>query len=349
MTVTKNVPKREVVKSFFSFEVGNKPEPRGRARSIIIAIAASAIIFVVGADKFSGQQVSDFTLYILLALNASLLPTIYYLCRRWENHLFKQDLKHYDGRLGKLQDLAEATRRLQIQDLNRAFIRIFDRTLIDRADLRILDQKYVLPEESALFEEESNEESLDKKRADLINKSVRLISRVQGDRINFRTLLTRKGTLETYFNPQRMIILFLTQSQIVICDVTIDSSTGDLQEDILRVSLSQVVSLSSASLSERFELSESQMLSITRDTGMGDTLADISRWERSNGKWSVKEERTILKITRTDGQALTFPIRSRITFGETTKALDRDDSLSKDELSVDLMINDINRLIEGAR
>ncbi len=79
---------------------------------------------------------------------------------------------------------------------------------------------------------------------------------------------------------------------------------------------------------------------------MGAFLEKLNSYNGSSINWVYEEMTSHLKITRTDGGSLSVPIRSEFYLGEHVSALDQETALTHDEVSVDRMINELNRLVE---
>lgn len=230
----------------------------------------------------------------------------------------------------------------------KAFLRVFERTQIDRAQLRLLNQIYSFQEEKSLFDAETRR----KKLGDLLNKSIRLISK--GEFSNKRIRKVRwpeSGLNELIFNPLRLDILFLTETQLTICGVQIDTIDGDLREEIQRISLPKIVNIHftaervRANLNANEVIQRAQQLDYEEDE-MGAFLEKLNSYNGSSINWVYEEMTSHLKITRTDGGSLSVPIRSEFYLGEHVSALDQETALTHDEVSVDRMINELNKLVE---
>lgn len=271
--------------------------------------------------------------------------------RLLQNYIDKQQ-NNLDERLGVL---ASKTRKVQAADAAKAFLRIFDRSQLDAAELRVLEEKYVFEKERDLF----SEVSLAERMGDLFNKSIRLYSRADFNNKRIRKIRWKESSrTETFYNPMRVVALFLTDSELVICDTQVDSIDGDLKEAILRVMLTDIVSIGFASERIRIPLTKGMAVGMARDLGVD--AQEISGIEESFGgntevtqeeaSGFVLEEMTSkLEISRTDSGSLSFPMRSEIRFGRHLSALDQDTSLTEDELVVDRMVNELNRVVRGAR
>lgn len=247
--------------------------------------------------------------------------------------------------------LARVTREIQGGDATRAFLRIFERSQLDRQDLRALDNRYILEKEKQLFQEGSLAEVL----GDLINKSIRLWSRADFNNKFIRKVRWEDGREETFFNPMRIIALFLSQSELVVCDAEIDSVDGDLREKIFRIMLTDIVSIGFTSERVRFPVDQAAIEKMARDMGyeIEETRRMVEALRRADGERAagyVYEEMTSkLEVTRTDGGTLHFPIKSEILFGKHVSALDQELSLTDDEVAVDGMVNELNRVVRASR
>ena len=283
------------------------------------------------------------------AVSAAIGGGAVYLIDSWlkQRKLNESELERQNNEQ-ELARLARETRSTQSQDIVKAFLRVFERTLLNKDDLRMLDQKYVLDAERDLF----GEESMEVKLGHLVNKSIRLISRGESTDSKFRKVYWRdRSETETFFNPLRLVCLFLAERQLVICDVTIDSETGSLKEEINRYSLSQIVSISLQAERKRLNLSKEQIAKTARDLGydekrISELEASLDKDSRlKDKKWSREESTSLLKISRTDGGVLQVPVRSELLFGDHDMALDQDETLTQEEITIDRMVNELNQLV----
>ena len=236
--------------------------------------------------------------------------------------------------------LARETRTVQGADVIKALVRVFERTKLDRNRLRVLEQRYLFEQERALLDQAT----LARRAGDLVDKSIRMISR--GDQFSPRSRQVRGLVEQLVFNPVRLVTLFVTETQLVICDVQVDSIGGDLLEEIQRIALSKIVNIS-------FRVRRQRVAKRERD---GHQLADPVASsegdddERSEGRSSdvgrEEEVLSLLGITCTDGATVTVPIRSESYLGRARGALDEGGLLSDDEVMIDGMIDELTRLID---
>lgn len=256
--------------------------------------------------------------------------------------------------LAEFVRLAEETRKVQGADVLKALLRVFERTQIPRDQLKILDQQFVFDKEKELFGEETMQDKL----GDLFNKSIRLISK--GDYTNKQQRKIRwvdTKSEELFFNPTRAVTLFLTDTQLVICDVQIDSIDGDLVEEIQRISLSKIVNIQFLSKRTRLPLDKKQLVRMAKDLGYKpEEIKEIQKGFKSDDNrpddapnWVYEDMQSHLRVSRTDGGVLSIPIRSDLHFGKHVAALDQENSLTQDEITVDKMVNELNRLVEHTR
>jgi hypothetical protein len=333
---------RSSISKFFKFDVNNdKLETRPMAFKPIAAI--SVIALLLGTLS---QGVGGAILFGLLGAAAAIGGDRWLAQMDVDKRTSKQNENH-----SEFAKLAGQTRAIQSADVLKAFLRIFDRAQIDRSKMRVLEQKYAFAKELELF----SEETLSEKLGDLHDKSIRLIS--MGDYANPASRLvcwkeTKKE--EFFFNPMRLVSLFLTGTQLVICDVQIDSMQGNLKEEIQRISLNKIVSIHFSSERIRPPRSTEQLVKIAEDLGYSTgrvaeirkDLEDASK--DSVPKWSYEEMTSRLAITREDGGILSVPIRSGSFFGNTVSVLDGETALSEDEITVDRMVNELSRLVDSA-
>ena len=90
---------------------------------------------------------------------------------------------------------------------------------MSRAEVRPLEGRYLLEKERQLFDEEETEAQ---KLGDLLNKSIRLFSAVDTKLSQFRSVQFKNGFREDFFNPMRIASLYMTPSELVVCDLEID-------------------------------------------------------------------------------------------------------------------------------
>jgi hypothetical protein len=250
--------------------------------------------------------------------------------------------------------LAQQTREVQGDDAVRAFLRIFERAQLDRNRLRALDNRHSFEKERELFQAETLGERL----GDLFNKSIRLWSRADFNNKLIRKVRWANGVEETFYNPLRIISLFLSESELVVCDAEIDSVDGDLREKIFRLMLTDIVSIGFTSERVRFPVNRQEIERMAQDLGydkeesarMVRALShEFDGAGQSSAAYVYEEMTSKLEVTRTDGGTLHFPIKSEILFGRHVSALDQDVALTEDEVAVDRMLNELNRVVRGSR
>jgi hypothetical protein len=334
---------RKAVKEFFAFQVNSddlKPRTLKLGGPIVFALLIASVTW-----GFAGQTAG-------LVAGIATLAGIIALDRLGASGDVARRKKKKDENHAEFARLATETKRVQSNDLLKALLRVFERTMIDRASLRVLEQRFVFDRERDMFDEET----LEQKLGDLMNKSIRMISR--GDYTNprlrtVRWLDTRKQ--EVFYNPTRLVALFLTETQLVICDVQIDSIDGDLKEDIQRIALPKVVNIQFTAERKRLPLTSDQLVSMARDLGYPEDEVKTMKEEFAKqdaqpdqGDWVHEEMTSSLRVSRTDGGSLSVPIRSETFFGRHRSALDADTTLSQNEVTVDRMVNELNRLVERA-
>lgn len=247
----------------------------------------------------------------------------------------------------ELVRLAHITRDIQAADITKAMLRIFERLQLDATKLRILDQVYVFEEEEKLFDEETRERKL----GDLVNKSIRLISWGEFQNVAYRgVVMDDSGSEEYFFNPTRLIMILLTETQLVVCEVQIDSMDGSLLEETQRVALKKIVNVHFTAKRIRHSATFEQLLRLAEDLKYNEaTIGQIKRTQGgdpSNSEWALEELKSTVVISRTDGGSLDLPIRSDVYFGKQQSALDTDGRLNQHEIKVDRMVNELNRLVE---
>jgi hypothetical protein len=326
---------RKSVREFFAFQLNSddlNPRPIGWQW----AIGGLAVGVAIGAfwEGLTGA--------ITLGALGAILGFCLELWLRNRDLMRRRAAKDQNRR--EFEDLANRTRQIQAADVIKCFLRVFERTQIDRSSLRILDNRYVLRAEQNLFDEET----LEQKIGDLIHKSVRLISKGDFIKDNWRTVRwPQKRSEELFFNPIRLVVLFLSESQLIICDVQLDSIDGKLQEQIQRISLSKIVNIVFSASRDRLNMEPADKAKAARDLGYSEEeIKSITSPRKDDPPWAMEEMLSSLSITRTDSGMLTVPIRSEFVFGQHKSALDQDQPLTEEETSVDRMINELNRLVE---
>lgn len=335
-TLPAAAPDRKSVRKFFSFVV-NKDELK-KAELGFGAVMIWALVGTLAGFALSQGTGGGVAGAVLGAGAAILVDRM-----RASSDLAERQRK-LESNHREFAKLAQETRRVQSSDLMKAILRVFKRTQIDAASLRRLDNEYVFDGEEQLLDEKSRDRQL----GELSDRSIRLVSR--GNFVNERLRMVRfdhSPVTEVFYNPTRLVLLFLTESQLVICDVEFDSLDGDLKEEIQRVSLSKIVNIHFIAHRTRFSLSRDQILRMAEDLKFDSE--DIAKIKADPGgrneDWTHEEIVSTLKVSRTDGGFLTLPIRSEIYFGRHRSALDEDSALTEHEIKADMMINELNRLV----
>lgn len=330
---------RKVVRDFFKYDLGREPDVSwAPVLYIMAAIAAIAVAYYFWSFLSSAIAVGVFF------AAAAGVSTLAEADRDRQRKAWKEEF----GRL------AQQTRDIQGDDALRAFMRIFERSQLDPNELRMLDNRYAFEKERQLLQTGTLVERL----GDLFNKSIRLWSRADFNNKLIRKVRWADGTEETFYNPMRIISLFLSRSELVVCDAEIDSVDGDLREKILRIMLTDIVSIGFTSERVRFPVERQEIERMAKDLGYDEQetarmVIALSRDRHSGDQPSseyVYEEMTSkLEVTRTDGGTLHFPMKSEILFGRHVSALDQDVALTDDEVGVDRMLNELNRVVRGSR
>lgn len=251
----------------------------------------------------------------------------------------------------RFRELAERVRAIQSEDVARATLRVFERSQLDRNSLRVLQHQYHYTSANDLFDVETPKQIL----GDLYSKSNTFMTRPAGDDVQFRDVYWEDThRREHFFNPVRVVVLYLTETQMVVCDVTIDSSRGDLKEEILRISLANVVSMAFSAERKRdgvtFESERDRRWA--KDQGLSDQeIEELRRKIRAGvddeDEWVREWTTAHIQVTRTDGRVQSLPVASLTYFGKRKSALD-DESLTEDEIAIDRMVNELNRLVENS-
>jgi hypothetical protein len=140
----------------------------------------------------------------------------------------------------------------------------------------------------------------------------------------------------------------------VICEAEIDSIEGDLKEKIFRLMLSDIVSVGFASKRARIPITLDSAIRIARDLKLDKSelkkiKTSLAKKDMDDPKFLHEEMTSTLEITRTDAGVLQFPIMNKTFFGWHVSALDQDVPLTDDEVAVDRMMNELNRVVRSSR
>lgn len=336
---------RKAVKKFFEYELDNEPLKKG---SVNIKSTLIFTLIAVGVGFFLFRNP---VLALLLAIATPLIVGLISYIRAKSR--YKKRLKERDKNHQEFETLVKQVRSIIGDDLIKAFLRIFERTQIDRQELRTLERSYSASKERDFLSEETLEEKL----GDLMNKSIRLYSQGEFTNQYVRFVpLTETDQYEVFFNPLRLVVLFLTETQLVICDVQIDSVDGDLREEIQKISLQKIVNVHFTAERTRINWSTEDIVQTARDLGydedeINQIREDVEKSDDAENErdWVLEEMTSRLFVTRTDSGALDFPIRTQFYFGKHVSALDQANVLTEDEITVDRMVNELNRLVEHAK
>jgi hypothetical protein len=245
--------------------------------------------------------------------------------------------------------LVRVTRAIQADQLGRALCRVVSRTHIDRARLRKFDTRSLFAQERALFDEAK----LERKIGDLIDKSMRTVS--MGDAFGAEvTPVSRRvrgpggepGRL--YFNPIRLVALLVTESELVSCVVQLDLIGANRHEEVRRIELAKIVDVMFEDTHERVLTSAEAIGQLAEQLGYCTSERDehLGGPDR-HSDWSEARVTTRLTLTSSDGGTLTVPVRADIQLVPQDSGLDRDDSLSADELEIDHMVHTLHRVLRG--
>jgi hypothetical protein len=338
---------RKVVREFFSYKVNNE-EVKLRSVDTAETLGYSMVVGF-GIGLVAGLVLRSLAVGVLLTLLT--IGGLFALGFTHERQSRERELQErrdaQKQNHAEFAKLAADTRAIQANDVLKAFHRVFMRTQVDADQLKVLDNRYVSREERALFDEDT----LDREIRALMPKSVRLLS--EGDYTNKalrKIRWTDTHREELFFNPTRLVVLFLTPTQVIICDVQIDSMDGDLREEIQRISLQNIVSIHFIGNRIRFSLDKEKIVQMAEDLGHSpEEVREIRKdldVDESDREWVQEEITSDLRITRTDGGAVSFPIRKDFYLGRRRTLLDQETTLSDDDKRVDMMINELNRLVE---
>lgn len=336
---------RDAVKKFFNMRLDSheiKKDPIPFVNILVAAIVGSGVGWL---------QFDEILMVVILGL--LLTSTYLSLNRILASKKYGRLLNERKQQEDEFVRLSRETRNTQAQDNIKAFLRVFERTQIDRESLRILDQNYVFEKERDLFDQETLEEKL----GDLSNKSIRFISSSNDKQTQLRRIYWQdKKRSEWFFNPMRQIAIFISDTQFVICDVNIDSAKGNLSEEIQRISLDTIVSIHFKADRKRTELSKNEAIRFAEEVGFDSKDIETLRekWKNIEDNddcgWVNEVMTSNMAITRTDGISLSVPIGTEFYFGEHLSALDQDSgSLTEDEIKTDRLTNELNRMVIAAK
>jgi hypothetical protein len=245
--------------------------------------------------------------------------------------------------------LVRVTRAVQADHLARALCRVVSRTHIDRTRLRKFDQRSLFEQERSLFDEAK----LERKIGDLIDKSMRTIS--MGDAFSSEvTPVSRRvrgpggkpGRL--YFNPIRLVALLVTESELVSCIVQLDLVGKNRHEEVRRIEHAKIVDVRFEDTHERVPASAESIAQLAEQLGYCANERD-EHFGKPDQRGDLREARvtTRLLLTSSDGGTLTVPVRADIQLVAQSSGLDRDETLSVDELEIDCVVHTLNRLLRG--
>ncbi|WP_386066083.1 hypothetical protein ACFJIW_16255 [Tahibacter sp. UC22_41] len=336
---------RKSVKKFFHFKLnqdGLKWKPVRIKFALISVIAGSTGGLI--HDLFNSSWPNSTILWFILSFALSVGAD---RGMAWIDIALRRSKKKRNNL--EFAELAHVVQRVQADDLKKSTLRVFERCQLDRSELRVLQNQYN-DQASGLLDIETPDKIL----GDIRNKSCtfRSLPNQSGGVIRWVRWIDANRT-DAFFNPVRIVSLYLTNTQIVVCDVIVDSIKGDLQEDILRIAFSDVVGITSTNVRKRKELTfaDEDEKRIALDHGFSEE--DIQEMRRKSLKdegdaWCLETIISELKISRTDGGLQALPVRFKTSFGVGKSALDGD-ALTADEIAIDRMVNELNRMIEGSK
>ncbi|MEL6188950.1 MAG: hypothetical protein AAFU79_30385 [Myxococcota bacterium] len=333
-----SAPDRSAVQAFFDYSRRVEPDPREDRSLYAYALAAS---LVVGFLAYLAARLT-LSISILVGVIAALVLcgfAYYALAWTWRSRS--------EQRKAELWQLGSVTRLVQEQDVARALRRVFQRTRLRSSELRSFAQPYMLGLEARLFSEEELEEIL----GELFSRSVRLYSLVDGERNpRVRSLGRDAGAAELVFNPLRIVCLFVTREQLIICDVEVDSLRGELHERIDRLRLRDIVGLRFSAQRSPRSVSKADMVRQARELDVevpsddpADAVAAASRVDRS-----FDETRATLEIVAAGGGRFSFPIQSELHLEGREGPLRRDGQLTDEERLIDDMLHELQGIIKEA-
>jgi hypothetical protein len=338
------MPDRKAVKKFFEYKLDNQEVKKGPLNP------APMIIFVLIGAVAGIIPHQDVPLMFGLVIIG--LVVGYVISRHNVNVEYTRRLKEKEKNNREFEALARQVWPIITDDIVKVFLRAFERTQIDRDKLTILDKKFSSSGERDLL----SEETLGQKLGDIMNKCLYFVS--QGDFSNnkyFRWVRLPGEDLKNFFNPIRLILVFFPKTQLVICDVQTDCIDGNLREEIHRIPFPKIVNVQFTAERTRLDWDVDGMVEAAQDLGYDEEEVKQIResFEKKDGMgsepdWVLEEMRSQLFITRTDSGAVSFPIRTDREFGKDVGALDQANVLTKQEITVDRIVNEMNRLIEDA-
>jgi hypothetical protein len=344
---------RECVKGFFQFPLDRERIQRRPARYLTVMLfAILAALGLYLASRSSGARGIHEGAAGAALLTGFLAFLLGFAVDSWMRELaYRSRQRLQDDNHKIFIRLAGETRKVMSHDAASAFLRLFARTQLERAELQPLHEQYILPEEQGLFQEDSLETRL----GDLFNKSIRTISPAEpSDGKRQEVLQIKWRDRVEWFSPRVrvMLVLLPRKTELVICDATIDLVTGSLREEILRIPYDRIVTI--RLLSDcKAELMSKQR---ARQEAGWATVAEDGPDPRAghdggddNALVLHEEIAARMIITLTDGTTVGIPCSYVLRRSTGVSApLDRGDELTEDERRVDRIVNELNRMVETA-
>lgn len=200
----------------------------------------------------------------------------------------------YHSKREKFDDVSEyqAVQYFKQKDVNSLLKRAFERANVDvdeLVDFQATDMMSFEDLEGASADDMST----------LRNKSVILLGAPGDGKFRIKGIEVDGKIRGFEINPWQVTILFLTQTQLIAYDAALDIIRGDLnREEFHRMFLKDIVQIGTSTLSDREKVEAKDY---------GDRAKEFR--EKFGDKVEEVVKRTYLvKISKTDGQGLSFPI-----------------------------------------
>lgn len=220
---------------------------------------------------------------------------------------------------------------------------------------------------------------------DLFDRSIRIVAqgdfdRGAGDRASTkypnertRTLNWESGGFFNFMNPIWSVSLYLTDTEVVICSIQIDSIDQDILEGITRIQVSDIVQVDFSAKRFRRRLTKQETLDRAARQDMSQVEYDaieqkIHRYQRQKRKaaarakdahalkdcstqspFFVELNSSYLVISKTDGGSLSYPLRIIDTMRSDEEEVDQFGEQTSEEQDISRMVNELNRVVRAAR
>jgi hypothetical protein len=215
----------------------------------------------------------------------------------------------------------EKVRENRFRDLVKIWVRSYDKIDKSIAELRQFDLTDYHPLDGASVDFDSLTRS-PVSLSEIKSRSVFIFGPIHKAKIQIG--VSRNGiTIE--YNPINVSILYIAGNQLIVYHAVADLITGDLRsESIQRIYLAQIVQVGVWTNSERIKATEAESAGL---------LKKFNRARSLEAKELVLSE-TLVRITKTDGGTLDFPIGAPTVKDGTKGVLDTDDVSENREVRI---------------